>query len=193
MLFFADLLFRDLRGDLHGQAGDLTLQLVHGLAALELNFAAGLFAHRVGLCLRGGDDLLAGKLALVEQAKAAGTPIICAMGAGNKVDPTAFRVADIYETSVCPLARVMRVQCRKRGIKKLKVVYSQEKPLRPVEDAAISCRNHCICPPGTARKCTDRRDIPGSTAFVPPVVGLIIAGEVVKDLVGEIAAKPAKG
>ena len=77
-------------------------------------------------------------------------------------------------------ARVMRVQCRKRGIKKLKVVYSQEKPLRPVEDAAISCRNHCICPPGTARKCTDRRDIPGSTAFVPPVVGLIIAGEVVR-------------
>ena len=138
-------------------------------------------------------DTVSGKLALVEQAKAAGTPIICAMGAGNKVDPTAFRVADIYETSVCPLARVMRVQCRKRGIRKLKVVYSQEKPLRPVEDAAISCRNHCICPPGTARKCTDRRDIPGSTAFVPPVVGLIIAGEVVKDLVGEIAAKPAKG
>ena len=138
-------------------------------------------------------DTVSGKLALVEQAKAAGTPIICAMGAGNKVDPTAFRVADIYETSVCPLARVMRVQCRKRGIKKLKVVYSQEKPLRPVEDAAISCRNHCICPPGTARKCTDRRDIPGSTAFVPPVVGLIIAGEVVKDLAGEIAAKPAKG
>ena len=138
-------------------------------------------------------DTVSGKLALVEQAKAAGTPIICAMGAGNKVDPTAFRVADIYETSVCPLSRVMRVQCRKRGIKKLKVVYSQEKPLRPVEDAAISCRNHCICPPGTARKCTDRRDIPGSTAFVPPVVGLIIAGEVIKDLVGQIAAKPAKG
>ena len=138
-------------------------------------------------------DTVTGKIALVVKAKEAGTPIICAMGAGNKVDPTAFRVADIYETSVCPLARVMRVQCRKRGIRKLKVVYSQEKPLRPVEDAAISCRNHCICPPGTARKCTDRRDIPGSTAFVPPVVGLIIAGEVVKDLVGEIAAKPAKG
>ena len=138
-------------------------------------------------------DTVSGKLSLVEQAKAVGTPIICAMGAGNKLDPTAFRVADIYETSVCPLSRVMRVQCRKRGIKKLKVVYSQEKPLRPVEDAAISCRNHCICPPGTARKCTDRRDIPGSTAFVPPVVGLIIAGEVVKDLAGEIAAKPDKG
>ena len=138
-------------------------------------------------------DTVSGKLALVEQAKAAGTPIICAMGAGNKVDPTAFRVADIYETSVCPLARVRRVQRRKRATKQLKVVYPQENPPRPVEDAAISCRNHCICPPGTARKCTDRRDIPGSTAFVPPVVGLIIAGEVVKDLAGEIAAKPAKG
>lgn len=128
-----------------------------------------------------------------EQAKGRRNAYHLRLGRGNKVDPTAFRVADIYETSVCPLARVMRVQCRKRGIKKLKVVYSQEKPLRPVEDAAISCRNHCICPPGTARKCTDRRGIPGSTAFVPPVVGLIIAGEVVKDLVGEIAAKPAKG
>ena len=128
-------------------------------------------------------DTVSGKLSLVEQAKAVGTPIICAMGAGNKLDPTAFRVADIYETSVCPLSRVMRVQCRKRGIKSLKVVYSQEKPLRPMDDGTISCRNHCVCPPGTTRKCTERRDIPGSTAFVPPVVGLIIAGEVIKDLV----------
>ena len=104
------------------------------------------------------------------------------MGAGNKVDAAAFEVADIYQTSVCPLARVMRSECRKRGIKKLKVVYSKEKPIRPVEDMAISCRQHCICPPGTARKCTERRDIPGSTAFVPSVVGLIIAGEVIKDL-----------
>ena len=128
-------------------------------------------------------DTVSGKLSLVEQAKAVGVPIICAMGAGNKLDPTAFRVADIYETSVCPLSRVMRVQCRKRGIKSLKVVYSQEKPIRPMDDGTISCRNHCVCPPGTTRKCTERRDIPGSTAFVPPVVGLIIAGEVIKDLV----------
>lgn len=128
-------------------------------------------------------DTVSGKLSLVEQAKAVGTPIICAMGAGNKLDPTAFRVADIYETSVCPLSRVMRVQCRKRGIKSLKVVYSQEKPIRPMDDGTISCRNHCVCPPGTTRKCTERRDIPGSTAFVPPVVGLIIAGEVIKDLI----------
>ena len=127
-------------------------------------------------------DTVSGKLSLVEQANRCGTPIICAMGAGNKMDASAFRVADIYETSVCPLARVMRTQCRKRGIRHLKVVYSQEKPIRPLEDASISCRNHCICPPGTTRKCTERRDIPGSTAFVPPVVGLIIAGEVVRDL-----------
>ena len=126
-------------------------------------------------------DTVKGKLTLVEAAKAAGTPIISCMGAGNKTDPTAFRVADIYKTSVCPLARVMRAECRKRRIKHLKVVYSTEIPMRPLEDPAISCRNHCICPPGT-RKCTVRRDIPGSTAFVPSVAGLILAGEVVKDL-----------
>ena len=128
-------------------------------------------------------DTVAGKLALVEMARAAGTPIICAMGAGNKLDPSAFRVADIYRTSVCPLARVMRSECRKRGIERLKVVYSTETPIRPDEDPASSCRDHCICPPGT-RKCTVRRDIPGSTAFVPAAAGLIIAGEVVKDLCG---------
>ena len=127
-------------------------------------------------------DTVSGKMGLVLAAKQASVPIISAMGAGNKVDPTAFRVADIYETSVCPLARIMRRLCRKNGVEHLKVVYSRELPIRPVEDAAISCRNHCICPPGTARKCTDRRDIPGSTAFVPSVVGLIAAGEVIKDL-----------
>ena len=104
------------------------------------------------------------------------------MGAGNKVDATAFEVADIYDTSICPLAKVMRRECRKRGIDSLKVVYSKEKPRRPLEDMSISCRYHCICPPGTVRKCTERRDIPGSTAFVPSVVGLIIAGEVINDL-----------
>lgn len=126
-------------------------------------------------------DTVTGKLALIEQAQAAGTPIISAMGAGNKLDPTAFRVADIYKTSIDPLARVIRRECRKRGIKHLKVVFSTEEPTRPLEDPAISCRSHCICPPGT-RKCTVRRDIPGSTAFVPSVAGLIIAGEVVRDL-----------
>lgn len=137
-------------------------------------------------------DTVKGKLALVEKANAAGTPIICAMGAGNKLDPTAFRVADIYQTSVCPLARVMRSECRKRGIRKLKVVYSKEQPVRPLEDPSISCRKHCICPPGT-RKCTVRRDIPGSTAFVPAAAGLIIAGEVVKDLCAEFLKKDREG
>lgn len=127
-------------------------------------------------------DTVSGKIALVLEAQAAGTPIISCMGAGNKIDPSAFRVADIYETSVCPLARVMRRELRKRGVSALKVVYSEEKPIRPLEDMSVGCRSHCICPPDTARHCTDRRDIPGSTAFVPSVAGLIIAGEVVKDL-----------
>ena len=127
-------------------------------------------------------DTVTGKLELVEQAEKAGVPIISSMGAGNKMDPTAFEVADIYETSVCPLARVMRKELKKRGIKKLKVVYSREPPMTPIEDMAVSCRTNCICPPGTERKCTQRRQVPGSNAFVPSVVGLIIAGEVVKDL-----------
>lgn len=127
-------------------------------------------------------DTVTGKIALIENAKKAGTPIISSMGAGNKVDPTAFEVTDIYKTSVCPLAKVMRYELKRRGIRKLKVVYSKEKPIPPIDDMAISCRQHCICPPGTARKCTQRRQVPGSTAFVPSVVGLIIAGEVIKDI-----------
>ena len=104
------------------------------------------------------------------------------MGAGNKLDASMFRVADIYKTKVCPLAKVMRRELKKRGVKKLKVVYSEEQPTRPKEDMATSCRHNCICPPGAKHKCTERRDIPGSVAFVPSVAGLIIAGEVVKDL-----------
>ena len=104
------------------------------------------------------------------------------MGAGNKLDASKFQVADIYKTKVCPLAKVMRRELKKRGVKKLKVVYSEEQPTRPIEDMSISCRTRCICPPGAKHKCTERRDIPGSVAFVPSVVGLIIAGEVVKDL-----------
>ena len=119
---------------------------------------------------------------LVEQAKAAGVPIISSMGAGNKMDASAFEVADIYETSVCPLAKVMRRELKKRGIDHLKVVYSKEKPLTPIADTENNCKNNCVCPPGTARKCTVRRQIPGSMAFVPSVVGLIIAGEITKDL-----------
>ncbi len=130
-------------------------------------------------------DTVTGKIELVLQAKAHGVPIISSMGAGNKTDPTAFEVTDLYETSVCPLARVMRRELRKRGVTALKVVYSREPPLTPLDDMTISCRTSCICPPGTARKCTQRRQVPGSTAFVPSVAGLIIAGEVVKDLTGD--------
>lgn len=130
-------------------------------------------------------DTVKGKIELVMNAAKAGTPIISSMGAGNKIDPSAFEVSDIFKTSVCPLARVMRAELKKRGIKKLKVVYSKEKPIAPVDDMAISCRTNCICPPGTARKCTQRRQVPGSTAFVPSVVGLIIAGEIINDLTGK--------
>lgn len=129
-------------------------------------------------------DTVVGKLSLIEKAKAAGVPIICAMGAGNKMDPTKFEVADISETSVCPLARVIRTELRKRKISGVKVVYSKEIPIKPKEDTAISCKYHCVCPSGTVRKCTAKHQIPGSNAFVPPVVGLIIAGEVIKDLTG---------
>ena len=130
-------------------------------------------------------DTVSAKLSLAMKAQEAGVPIISSMGAGNKLDATAFRVADIYKTSMDPLARVMRRELKKRGVKKLKVVYSQEQPIRPIEDMSISCRTHCICPPGAKHKCTERRDIPGSTAFVPSVVGLIIAGEIVRDISGK--------
>lgn len=113
-------------------------------------------------------DTVSGKIELVMQAQKAGTPIICSMGAGNKLDPTAFEVSDIYKTSVCPLARVMRNELRKRGVKKLKVVYSKEMPTTPKASTEAS---------------GNRRQIPGSTAFVPSVAGLIIAGEVIKGIV----------
>ena len=129
-------------------------------------------------------DTVTAKIQLVMEAKEKNVPIISSMGAGNKLHPAMFEVADIYKTSVCPLAKVMRRELKKRGVKKLKVVYSKEKPIRPIEDMSISCRTHCICPPGAAHKCTERRDIPGSTAFVPSVVGLIIGSEIIKDIAG---------
>ena len=129
-------------------------------------------------------DTVTAKLELVVRAQKAGVPVISCMGAGNKLDPTRFEVADIYETSVCPLARVMRRELRARGVERLKVVYSKEPPLEPISDCELSCREHCICPPGTKRKCAARRAIPGSVSFVPPVAGMILAGEVLKDLAG---------
>ena len=128
-------------------------------------------------------DTVTAKISIIMKAQEAKVPVISCMGAGNKLDPTKFEVADIYKTQMCPLAKVMRRELKRRGVKSLKVVYSTEKPIKPQEDMSISCRNHCICPPGAERKCTDRRDIPGSIAFVPSVAGLIIASEIVKDLV----------
>ena len=127
-------------------------------------------------------DTVTAKIELIMRAQKERVPIISAMGAGNKLDAGRFKVADIYDTKICPLARVMRRELKKRNVKRLKVVYSDEQPIRPLEDMSISCRTHCICPPGAQHKCTERRDIPGSTAFVPAVAGLLIAGEVVKDL-----------
>lgn len=119
-------------------------------------------------------DTVAGKIELVMQANATNTPIISSMGAGNKLDPTAFEVSDIYKTSICPLARVMRRELNKRHIKKLKVVYSKEKPIQPkIDEVAL-------------QEETNKRQIPASNAFVPSVAGLIIAGEVIKDLIGHI-------
>ena len=117
-------------------------------------------------------DTVTGKLALVAAAKAANVPIISSMGTGNKLDPTRFQIADISQTSVCPLARIMRKECRKRGIDKLKVLFSTEDPI-PSDPEAISLEE---LPEG-------RRALPGSVAFVPSVAGLIIAGEVIKDLI----------
>ena len=138
-------------------------------------------------------DTVAGKISLVLQAEACGTSIISSMGAGNKLDPTAFRVADIYETSVCPLAKVMRKELKKRGVKKLKVVYSKELPavIQNEEGEAgldlSQCYNRdngaCLSENETEKlSASSRRSIPGSVAFVPSVAGLIIAGEVVKGL-----------
>ena len=127
-------------------------------------------------------DTVTAKIELVMKANEKNVRIICSMGAGNKLDASMFKVSDIYKTKVCPLAKVMRRELKKRGVRKLKVVYSEEQPIRPIEDMSISCRTHCICPPGAKHKCTERRDIPGSVAFVPSVVGLIIAGEIVKDI-----------
>lgn len=120
-------------------------------------------------------DTVTAKIALVQNATAAGTPIISSMGAGNKLDATAFEVTDIYKTSVCPLAKVMRYELKRRGIKKLKVVYSKEKPITP----AVSSEDRTLCENGSKR-----RQTPGSNAFVPSVAGLIIAGEVIKDITG---------
>ena len=157
---------------------------------LAINPAAKVTAHRCFFLPENADtfdfsawdyvvdavDTVAAKLALVEKARAAGTPVISAMGAGNKLDPGRFRVADIQQTHTCPLARVMRRELKKRGIGHLKVVFSDEAPIQP------------LGPLPEGEECA-RRSTPGSTAFVPAVAGLMIAGEVVRDLTARCARK----
>lgn len=128
-------------------------------------------------------DTVTAKLELIRRCHDLSVPIISCMGAANKLDATAFRVTDINKTKMDPLAKVIRKKLRKLHIDRLKVVYSEEEPLRPIDDPSISCRFHCICPDKDMRKCTERRDIPASNAFVPAAAGLIAGGEVIKDLV----------
>ncbi|MCX7970624.1 MAG: tRNA threonylcarbamoyladenosine dehydratase [Negativicutes bacterium] len=141
-------------------------------------------------------DTVSAKIALAAAAVRQGVPVISALGTGNKVDPSKLQVADIYDTTVCPLARAVRKELRRRGVNSLKVVYSTERPRSPLP-SAVECNNSdgCLCPPGSARHCHYKRQVPGSVVFVPAVAGLIIAGEVVKDLVGgkETAGRNDRG
>lgn len=132
-------------------------------------------------------DTVTGKLAIVGNAKKAGVPVICSMGAGNKIHASGFEVADIYDTTICPLAKVMRKECRKRGIESLKVVYSREEPFVPLQQDQDGGHDPSL---DTAREEPRRRSTPGSTAFVPSVVGLIIAGEVINDLTEGLRRMP---
>jgi len=125
-------------------------------------------------------DTVSAKLGLAEYCYKKGIRIISSMGTGNKLDPTQFKVTDVFKTKVCPLAKVMRHELRKRGIEKLKVIYSEEVPIKPAYDV-VTCKTGCVCTGGT-KKCAIKRQIPGSISFVPPVAGMIIGGEVIKDL-----------
>ncbi len=131
-------------------------------------------------------DTVSSKLTLIQRAKEANVPIISCMGAGNKLNPAGFMVEDIYKTSVCPLAKVMRKELKARGIVSLKVVYSREAPMKPAESREEACMSDRVCPEGAAARTESRRQIPGSISFVPPAAGLILASEVIKDLVGDM-------
>jgi tRNA A37 threonylcarbamoyladenosine dehydratase len=128
-------------------------------------------------------DMVSSKIDLITRSQQMNIPIISCMGAGNKFDPTKIEISDIFKTSICPLARVIRHELRKRGVKKLKVVYSKEEPVTPVETEK-NCKNNCICSNKDLAKCTHRRQIPGSISFVPSAAGLALASAVVRDLLG---------
>ncbi len=177
--------------------------VVHARKCFYLPETAGEFDFTVYDYVVDAIDTVTGKIHLILQAKEAGVPVISAMGAGNKMDPTQFEVADIYSTSVDPLSRVMRRELKKRGVESLKVVYSKEKPISPETETAegyskekpISSETETAegnkipdFPPAESEDFSaaqTRRSTPGSLAFVPSVMGLIIAGEVIKDLTGK--------
>ena len=131
-------------------------------------------------------DTVTAKIEIVKRCKELDIPIISAMGTGNKLDPSRFEITDIYKTSICPLAKVMRKELRKRNIDSLKVIYSKEEPIEIDEYSNSSCKTNCICPPGTKRKCTIRNQVPGSISFVPSVAGLMIAGEVIREIIWRV-------
>jgi tRNA A37 threonylcarbamoyladenosine dehydratase len=131
-------------------------------------------------------DTITAKIEIIMRAKEHGIPVISCMGAGNRLDASKVVITDIYKTQMDPLARVMRRELRKRQVKSLRVVTSTEAPTRPSEDMALSCRDNCICPSDVERKCVERRDIPGSTSYVPAVAGLLLASEVIRDLLGVV-------
>lgn len=128
-------------------------------------------------------DTVTAKIALAKYCYENDIKIISSMGTGNKFDPTQFKVSDVFKTRVCPLAKVMRSELKKRGVKKLKVVYSEEQPTKPRTEDVVTCKTGCVCTGGT-KKCAEKRQIPGSISFVPPVAGMIIGGEVIKDIIG---------
>ena len=127
-------------------------------------------------------DTVSAKIALAEYCTSKGIKIISSMGTGNKFDPTQFKITDIYKTKVCPLAKVMRYELKRRGVKKLKVLYSEEIPTKPKTEDVVTCKTGCVCTGGT-KKCAAKRQIPGSISFVPQVAGMIIGGEVIKDII----------
>ncbi|MTK13700.1 MAG: tRNA threonylcarbamoyladenosine dehydratase [Clostridiaceae bacterium] len=129
-------------------------------------------------------DTVSSKLSLIVWCKEHNIDIISCMGTGNKLDPTRFKIVDIYDTKICPLAKVMRYELRKREIKNLKVLFSDEMPMKPKLEEVVTCKEGCVCTGGT-KKCSAKRQIPGSISFVPPVAGMIIGGEVVKDIIKE--------
>lgn len=128
-------------------------------------------------------DMVTSKLDLITRSQQMNIPVISCMGAGNKFDPTKIEITDIFKTSMCPLARVIRQELRKKGVKKLKVVYSKEEPVTPIETEK-NCKNNCICSNKDLAKCTHRRQIPGSISFVPSAFGLALASAVTRDILG---------